>query len=244
MLKKLKELLSEQKELETRLENIRTEIKNQCGELTAKEIESCDYETLKNLYHAIYFRLDEEQNQMISNILAAKKVAIYPQMLKPTYFPEIDQLCLSDSEKVRLDKAARNNIRYYISEDNIERLEHPMTIKDLEILTTINVAEKLYNFRCPDCNSICQIVTQKELDNHKRVWELILLRKKQELTEEQEQELETLVEDGAGYIYLSCIDDDEFEDEITDMEQLQKYENNMDISYRIIKAPDLTYEKL
>lgn len=244
MLKKLKELLSEQKELETRLENIRTEIKNQCVELTAKEIGSCDYETLKNLYHAIYFRLDEEQNQMISNILTAKKVAIYPQMLKPTYFPEIDQLCLSDSEKVRLDKAARNNIRYYISEDNIERLEHPMTIKDLEILTTINVAEKLYNFRCPDCNSICQIVTQKELDNHKRVWELILLRKKQELTEEQEQELETLVEDGAGYIYLSCIDDDEFEDEITDMEQLQKYENNMDISYRIIKAPDLTYEKL
>lgn len=244
MLKKLKELVSEQKELETRLENIGTEIKNQCGELTAKEIESCDYETLKNLYHAIYFRLDEEQNQMISNILTAKKVAIYPQMLKPTYFPEIDQLCLSDSEKVRLDKAARNNIRYYISEDNIERLEHPMTIKDLEILTTINVAEKLYNFRCPDCNSICQIVTQKELDNHKRVWELILLRKKQELTEEQEQEIETLVEDGAGYIYLSCIDDDEFEDEITDMEQLQKYENNMDISYRIIKAPDLTYEKL
>lgn len=244
MLKKLKELLSEQKELETRLENIRTEIKNQCGELTAKEIESCDYETLKNLYHAIYFRLDEEQNLMISNILTTKKAAIYPQMLKPTYFPEIDQLCLSDSEKVRLDKAARNNIRYYISEDNIERLEHPMTIKDLEILTTINVAEKLYNFRCPDCNSICQIVTQKELDNHRRVWELILLRKKQELTEEQEQELETLEEDGAGYIYLSCMDDDEFEDEITDMEQLQKYENNMDISYRIIKAPDLTYEKL
>lgn len=244
MIKKLKKLLTEQKELETRLENIRVEIKNQCGKLTPKEIESCDYETLKNLYSAIYFRLDEEQNQMISDILTTKKAAIYPQMLKPTYFPEIDQLCLPDSEKVRLDKAARNNIRYYISNENIECLEHPMTIKDLEILTTIDVAEKLFNFRCPDCNSICKTVTQKELDSHKRVWELVLLRKKQGLTEEQEQELETLEEDGAGYIYLTCMDDEEFEDEITDMEQFQKYKNNMDISYRIIKSPDLTYEKL
>lgn len=244
MIKKLKKLLTEQKELETRLENIGAEIKNQCEKLTPEEIESCDYETLKNLYNAIYFRLDEEQKQMISDILTTKKVAIYPQMLKPTYFPEIDQLCLPDSEKVRLDKAARNNIRYYISDENIERLEHPMTIKDLEMLTTINVAEKLFNFRCPDCNSICKTVTQKELDSHKRVWELILLRKKQGLTEELEQELETLEEDGAGYIYLTCMDDDEFEDEITDMEQFQKYKNNMDTSYRIIKSPDLTYEKL
>ena len=64
------------------------------------------------------------------------------------------------------------------------------------------------------------------------------------MTEELEQELETLEEDGAGYIYLTCMDDDEFEDEITDMEQFQKYKNNMDTSYRIIKSPDLTYEKL
>ena len=73
MIKKLKNLLTVQKELETRLENIGAEIKNQCGKLTPEEIESCDYETLKNLYNAIYFRLDEEQKQMISDILTTKK---------------------------------------------------------------------------------------------------------------------------------------------------------------------------
>lgn len=245
IIKKLNALLAEQTELEQKLEKIRNEIKNQCKELTPEEIESCDYDTLRKLYNAIHYRLDKEQDQMISDILETKKTEKYPQMLKPTYFPEIDQLNISESEKVRLDKAARNNIRYYMSEDNINRLEHPMTISDLELLTTIDVAQKLYNFKCPDCNCICKTITQKELDSHKRVWELITLRTMQgELTEEQEQELETLDEDGAGYIYLCCMENEEFEDEISNMEQFKRYENHMSISYKIIKSPDLTYEKL
>ena len=84
MITELNALLVEQKELEQKLEKVRVEITNQCRELTAEEFESCDYETLRKLYNAVHYRLDEEQNHMFSDILATKKTKIYPQMLKPT----------------------------------------------------------------------------------------------------------------------------------------------------------------
>ena len=203
-------MLVEQKELEQKLEKVRVEITNQCRELTAEELESCDYETLRKLYNAVHYRLDEEQNHMFSDILATKKTKIYPQMLKPTYYPEIDQLDITDSEKLRLDKAARNNIRYYMTEENISRLlEYPMSIDDLELLTTIGVAEK-----------------------------------EKGLTKEQEEELEKLEEDGYGYIYLDCLDDEDFKDEICDRAAFERYEKSLETVYKIKKSPDLTYEKL
>lgn len=245
IIEKLIELLAEETELEQKLEKVVIEIVNQCDKLTSKEIESCDYDTLRKLYKAIHYRLDKEQRRMISNILITKKIEKYPQMLKPTYYPEIDQLNISESEKLRLDKAARNHHLRQLSEDDFSCLEPPLTISDLELLITIDVAQRIYDFNCPYCNCFCKIIKQKTLDRHKRVWELNALRTTQGgLTQEQEQELETLEEDGAGYIYLSCPEDKEFEYRITNMEQFQKFKNNISILYEIYKEPDLTYEKL
>lgn len=244
MIDELNALLVEQKKLEQKLEKVRIDIKNQCRELTAEEIESCDYETLRKLYNAVHYRLDEEQNHIFSDILATKKTEIYPQMLKPTYYPEIDQLDIADSEKLRIDKAARNNVRYYITKDNVSRLQYPMTIDDLELLTTIDVAEKMYNFKCPNCDDTCKIISQKDLECHKEVWRLMECMKEKGLTKEQEQELEKLEEDGYGYIYLVCMDDEEFEDEISDRASFERYEKSLETVYRIKKNPDLAYEKL
>ena len=211
MINELNALLVEQKELEQKLEKVRAEITNQCRELTAEELESCDYETLRKLYNAVHYRLDEKQNHIFSDILATKKTAIYPQMLKPTYYPEIDQLDITDSEKLRLDKAARNNVRYYMTEENISRLlEYP----------------------------------QKDLESPKEVCRLMALMKEKGLTKEQEQQLETLEEDGYGYIYLDCLDDEDFEDEICDRAAFERYEKSLETVYKIKKSPDLTYEKL
>jgi len=245
MIDELNALLVEQKELEQKLEKVRAEITNQCRELTAEELETCDYETLRKLYNAVHYRLDEEQNHIFSDILATKKTEIYPQMLKPTYYPEIDQLDITDSEKLRLDKAARNNVRYYMTEKNISRLlEYPMSIDDLELLTTIGVAEKMYNFKCPNCDDPCKVISQKDLESHKEVWRLMELMKEKGLTKEQEQQLETLEEDGYGYIYLDCLDDEDFEDEICDRAAFERYEKSLETVYKIKKSPDLTYEKL
>ena len=66
----------------------------------------------------------------MSAIVETKKAEKYPDLLKPTYYPEIDTLDISDLEKLRLDKAARWNIRNYISKSNMDRLSYPLSIED------------------------------------------------------------------------------------------------------------------
>lgn len=241
---KLNALLELKRELEEKIKHVNEQIKCESETLEEDEIKACDYEELNKLYHSIYYFINPEKKDMISNRLTKKKMEKYPQMLKPTYFPEIDRLDISNSEKLRLDVAARNNVRYYMTEDNINRLEYRMTIEDLERLTMIGIAEKSYRFKCPECNCICKIVSQKDLDKHKRTWELITLNRGGSITKEQLEELEHLEEDGYGYIYLFCMDDEEFEDEVSDMISYKKYEDALEVSYKIVKSPDLTYEKL
>lgn len=96
----------------------------------------------------------------------------YPQLLRPTYYPEIDALNISDEEKLRLDKAAYMNTRNYMSEDNLDRLDYKLSIEDLELLNSIRVVEKKYNFRCEDCGDLCVTISESDLEKYKRVFYL------------------------------------------------------------------------
>ena len=46
------------------------------------------------------------------------------------------------------------------------------------------------------------------------------------------------------YILLGQIDCDEFEKEICNEEELKEYESHIEILYKIVKQPNLEYEKL
>lgn len=214
--------------------------------MKVSDLNDFSYEECRNLYKQIQYYIDDENllNQL-STIVEKKKIEKYPELLKPTYYPEIDSLDISDSEKIKLDKAARWNFKKYLSENNIKKMTHPLSVDDLEILKNIGIVEKKYNFRCKSCRSSCNIISESDLEKYKRFWKLFELEKQKKITSEQLDELDQLEKDGFYEIYLCCMDEDECDDvEITNEKELSDYMRNVEVVYKVVKNPDLTYEKL
>lgn len=232
--------------MEEKLKEIVNKLKLQAKNLKVSDLSDFSYEECRNLYKQIQYYIDDKNllNQL-STIVEKKKIEKYLELLKPTYYPEIDSLEISDSEKIRLDKAARWNVGNYLSENNIKKMTHPLSIDDLELLKSIGIVEKKYNFRCKSCGSSCDIISESDLEKYKRFWELFELEKQKKITSEQLDELDQLEKDGFYEIYLCCLDEDECDDaEITNEKELSDYMRNVEVVYKVVKNPDLTYEKL
>lgn len=69
--------------------------------------------------------------------------------------------------------------------------------------------------------------------------------KQNKITDGQLDELDQLEKDGFYEIYLYCIDENECEEiEITNEKELSNYMKNVEVVYKVVKNPDLIYEKL
>ncbi|MFG6369483.1 MAG: hypothetical protein K1W16_13920 [Lachnospiraceae bacterium] len=231
---------------EEELKDITSKMKSQVNELELSSFEACTYEASRDLFEQIQYYIDDKELlNKLSEIIETKKIKKYPELLKPTYYPEIDSLNISDSEKLRLDKAARWNFRNYVSKNNIEKLSYPLSINDLKLLKRVGVVEKKYDFRCKECGSSCTVISESDLERHKRFWELQKLEKENKITNEQLDELDQLDKNGFYEIYLYCDNDRECSEiEIVNKKELDEYMNNVEIIYKVAKSPDLRYEKL
>ena len=239
-------VIEEKIKMEEKLKEIVNKLKLQAKNLKVSDLSDFSYDECRNLYKQIQYYIDDENLlNKLSAIVEKKKIEKYPELLKPTYYPEIDSLDISESEKIRLDKAARWNVRNYLSENNIKKMTHPLSVDDLEMLKNIGIVEKKYNFRCKSCGSSCDIISESDLEKYKRFWELFELEKQKKITSEQLDELDQLEKDGFYEIYLCCMDEDECDDvEITNEKELSDYMRNVEVVYKVVKNPDLTYEKL
>lgn len=113
------------------------------------------------------------------------------------------------------------------------------------MLKSIGIVEKKYNFICKNCDASCGVISESDLEKYKRYWKLLELKEQNTITDEQLNELNLLEKDGFYGIYLYCIEEDECKDiEITNEKELSDYMQNVEVVYRIVKEPDLTYEKL
>ena len=233
--------------MEEKLKEIVNKLKLQAKNLKVSDLSDFSYEESRKLYKQIQYYIDDKNllNQL-STIGEKKKIEKYPELLKPTYYPEIDSLDISDSEKLRLDKAVRWNKNYInINEDNLRKLTYPLSNDDLEMLKSIGIVEMKYRFRCKDCGNICNIISESDLQKHKRCWELLELEKQKKITDEQLDELDQLDQEGFYEIYLYCTEEDWCDEvEITNEKELSDYMENVEVVYNVVKNPDLTYEKL
>ena len=232
--------------VEKELKEIIGKLKLQANNMDITDLNNYSYKECRELFKQIQCYINDKilLNEL-SAIIEKKKIKEYPELLKPTYYPEIDSLDISNSEKLRLDKAARNNFRYYMNESNIYKLENPLSIKDLELLKSIGIVEREYNFKCENCGSSCDVIPEKDLMKYIRYWELFELEKQKKITKEQLSELDQLEEEGFYEIFLSCINCDDYNEiEITNKKKLSDYKNNVQLIYKVVKKPDLTYEKL
>lgn len=236
----LLDAIDTKEKLEEQLEWNAKNIKYILNKISIDELESgtLNYDQLNNIYKKIQYRIPEERRPEFESLLRKRKIEKFPELLKATYFPEINQLNIPDSEKVRIDEAARVNCRYHMTANNISRLEYKLSIEDLEMLESVGVAEKKYGVWCKCCG--CQIawITQYEFNHYKRYFELLA---RNNLTEEEEKEADELCSDGFYELYAYC-DDCESEICINNLEEFNKL--HFDTVYKVIKQPDLTYEKL
>lgn len=241
MIQDVLKFIEKKERLQVELESVRSDLINAVNDLDFGALENYNYETVKGLLTHVQYLISDAQRDTLSAIVESKKIQKYPQLLKPTYYPEIDTLDISDGEKLRLDKAAYMNTRYYMSEDNLDRLDYKLSIEDLELLKSIGVVEKKYNFRCKDCGDPCITISESDLEKYKRVFQLEEMGNS--LTDEQEEELDKLYEQGFYCIEVYCMECDS-DYEIANQKVLDDYKSHINEIYRVVKSPDLTFEKL
>ncbi len=223
------------------MEAVGSQLIDAVNDLDLNTLKNCDYETMRELFKQVQYLIDDDRKEKLSDIVKSKKILKYPQLLKPTYYPKIDTLNISSDEKLRLDKAAYMNTRYYMSEDNLDRLEYKLSIQDLELLKSIGIVEKKYSFKCKACGDPCITFSESDLEKYKRVFQLSEIGSS--LTDEQDKELDGLYEKGVYCISVCCVDCDS-ECEITNQRDLDDYKKHIKEIYKVEKNPDLTYEKL
>ena len=232
-------LIEQKTSLKQMIAGIQTGIEKAINGFTEEELNNSDYDTLKKIYDSEQYIIKEPTLDIFKKIMETKRIEKYPQLKKPVYFPEIDLLDIPNEEKLRLDKAARKNMRFYMQEDSLRWNEFGMSVEDLEQLVSIGIAERNYGFYCNECGSRCEMLPEKVMEKHKRVWEL---EKIKDLSEDKAEELDRLWDD-YGSIYFECLDCDTSY-EITNEKEFNDFKNHMKLIYKIIKKPDLSCENL
>lgn len=232
-------LMEQKASLKQMITGIQAGIKKAINGFTEEELEDMDYDTLKKIYDNEQYSITDPTIGIFRKVMETKRMEKYPQLKKPVYFPEIDSLDISDAEKLRLDKAARKNRKFYMSEDSLKWNEFGLSLEDLELLVSIGVAKRMYEFRCPDCGDKCIVVPEEDMEIHKRVWELEKIKSP---SKDEIEELDRIQYD-YGCICLECMDCG-IEYEITNEKEFHNFEKYMKVIYRIAKKPDLSSEKL
>lgn len=232
-----KELLKQRMDLNTKvIQNILEKI-----DINELDHETLNYDQLKGIYNNIRHNIPKDRKDEFDDLLRCKKIEAYPVLLKATYFPEINELNIPDPEKVRIDNAARANVRYYMTLNNITQLQYKLSIEDLKMLESVGVVQKRYAIRCPCCGYKISQITQIQYNAYKRYFELEEKYSSCGLTDDEEKEIDRLCERGFYDLSSFC---DACDADI-DVSSLKDFNNlDFEIMYKVVKNPDLTYEKL
>lgn len=243
--------IDEIKQTEKKLKESKDQLKkaiNNIGANIVDILKESDYTTVKEIFDTIKYYFDNKSLlKDIESVIETKKIEKYPELLKPTYYPEINTLNISDSEKLRLDKYARMNLGKYMSGNENPSYTYPLSVNDLELLNTIDIVEKFYTFKCNNCGRSHTWTSEKDINKYKRDWELAELELTGcNLTQELIEELNILDSEGYDMIYAFCPHCDDDEIEIDDLDKFEAYMDSgrVQIMYKVIKKPNLKYESL
>ena len=240
---KLVDLIDKKNEIEQKLKTLSDQVKEIAVNLTPDTFEEYSYDEIKVIWNTIKYQVSTPY--LFEELIERKKMEKYPEMQKAVYYPEINELSIPDVEKMRLDRAARQNYRTYINQHNMKKLKYPLSENDLEMLKNIGIVEKKYTFLCPECNRFVTSFYEKDLKNFLRTWELeYISENNRKLTENEQKELDELYEKGYFDITIACEDCDEVCKTIRTKEELEKCKDDFFPTFFIKKQPDLSIEKL
>ena len=219
-----------------------TDFQEAANDFNVEELNELSYEEVRDLVKYIhrYVKSKESQNRMCA-IRDKKKVEKYPELLLPHFYLEINELNISMEDKMRLDKILRKNQGYFVSKTTFKKIGF-QSFEELDLLKSIGLVEKYYEVRCPDCWERINLISEKELDLYKRVWEL-QSNNINDLSDEAIEELDDLAKRGYLDFYNYCdVCDSEWN--IHNKEEFETKISDMSIIYKIVKMPDLWSEKI
>lgn len=218
--RKLVDLVNAKNEVERQLKELKKEIGKIGVTIKPEAIEDYTYDEIKAVWDSVKYSIDLLPS--FDEIIERKKLEQYPELRKAVYYPEINDLPISDAEKMRLDRATKRNYRSHITKYNIGKFRDPLSIEDLEMLKSIGIVEKKYAFMCPECGCSAASLSEDDLKKFLRVWEL----QQRKRSKEESDELENLYQRGYFEINLGCYECDDCEQTISSREELEEYGKN------------------
>ena len=241
----IKKILDDISELEKKLCLKKEELGELSRQVNAKDFDELEYDEMKIMHEKICGYMTENERARLNELLFTKKMEKYPELQSATYFPEINTLNISDKEKLELDRFARKNCRiiFYANRFTLGTYGH-IELSWIDMLLDLGILEKMYEFRIYGENM--RYISNSEFEKYKRYWDL--LDRRDHITNEEVAEMERLDENGYCCLYLSDeIGESEYFREICSEKDLNSFKEDggsIEVYYRFIKKPDLTYEKL
>lgn len=233
---KMKEVISEQ--------NKRINAINKSN-FPLDEFKALSYLEAKKTYETIHQNLEHEQCLQLEEVLEEIKINDYPALSIAHYYPVINEIDYLDAnQKKQLDEVLRcfSNKNYLITTSSIWfelNFNEELTEKILNFLYKKGILQKNYAFYCScgseDCDPL--IITREQYDKF-IAYHSVTRSQFDNMTDEEKKDHNNRWEE--GYFEVPCWNDGN--KEICSIEDLQK--NAKEYFYKIIAAPDLTYETL
>ena len=219
-----------------------------------------EYEELKELNSKIQYLLPKELRLEVLALIDNKKKEKYPQLLKATYFPVLNELVgvegLTQDELNAVDKLLRkysgksNRIKTYRFRTNyfyrVLRTDEKINAI-IDFLLEKNIFKKEYEFMCHcDYSDECSYtyVSEDEMKRHMAVWEfeekIKDLKPIEQIKVDGYEKFEEETEQDIGFISIGCFNGGDYE--ITSLKDLK--EATYDIIYNFNELADLTYERI
>lgn len=253
MLNTFYDLFKKRENLNKQLDLNRDEIVKNIVKISNEDMKNMSYEEMKNLYEKIYFF--DVFNSIKSDylrIMEEKKMVIYPAIKKAHRYPTLNSLDLPlDIIKALDDALGKTRVGNFIYPTS--DVWHSL-FQYVEYLIPLGIVERYVRIQADiddedELDDNYEVLKSLELDKHKRVWDLYAriryLKENTDLSSSIKNEIEDLYKkieelevDGYGYLFIGDYV------EINSLEEYEKISKNNTIMYKLLIAPDRTYDNL
>ena len=232
-------------ELKNKLEDEQNDLRECCRALYFGDVKDMDYDEMKEFMGKIEKYMSSEQKALFKQEMSEKKRIKYPELNRAVYFPEINQLDVSDEEKRRLDRELYKLDKRYLDEDFLKRLGINLSMEDVRKLYELGIIEKYICFIHD--GSCVDMISEKEINALKEVWSFYNTNSS-ELSSEECDRWDELERKYGCDIHLYDENDIDWDGEdwsydITCLEDYERYEFKSE-KYRVCKEPDTKYDNL
>lgn len=240
----IKNIINELNIKESEFYEYKNKVKQKLENINIDEFKFLKYKEMKEICNLLKYKVDNNLMNKLLKIKNDKKIEEYPELLDAHYFKEILQLdYMNKQQRKELDDTLNrfkkwDNINEYriFEKYSSNPINKELRRKVLKFLIENKIIEEVYVFNCDD---EIKCISKEYRDKFYRYFELLDKDAEGSITKEEYKELIKIEENGYCEFYVDgyysggyCVD------------SIEDFENNMKISYKVIKEPDLSLDEV